>query len=87
MRTVEYLIAWDDHTWGTYVTVVPLDTDDREQLVAWAEANLQGTTRFRKAVMFALYHIDPEPLIVAEREFEADYADLVRNNVPMEDRP
>ncbi len=54
---IEYLVAYDDNRWDTITVDVPLETEDREKLVAWAEENLARQTQYRNTVQFGLYHI------------------------------
>lgn len=66
--TVEYLVAWEDQTWGTYRTDVPEDQlnkrteagDDDATLGAWARQYLDPLPRFRKAVAYAVLSVGDE---------------------------
>jgi len=57
----EYLLAYDDGTWKTEFIDVPIVTQDREKLVAWAEQNLAPLEKYRKVVLFALYSYNYVP--------------------------
>ena len=63
MTRVEFLAAYEDNTWGTVIWNVPVDTKEREQLVAWAERNLSPLTRYREVVMWGLYSIHDDVLV------------------------
>lgn len=64
---VEYLIAWDDGTWTTEFFTVPevevcdpLGEPEEALLTAYAVKNLLPLTKYRKAVMFAVYSFPDE---------------------------
>lgn len=53
----EFLVAFDDHTWDTFVEDTPegIHPDDHEALRRWAEAELLTQARFRNAALAAVY--------------------------------
>lgn len=67
---VEFLRAWEDHTWDTEIVTVP-DTDlesikvtpagdDAETLAKWAGEHLSGQTQYRKVILWSVYCVNPE---------------------------
>ena len=59
MDRVEFLVAWDDGTWTTTIEEVP-PTVDSGNAVQWADETLAPQAQYRKAVLFALYNLNPE---------------------------
>lgn len=58
VRSVEFLVAYEDQTWDTVVVNVPIDVGtDREALTTWAESNITREAHLRDAVMVAVYHV------------------------------
>jgi len=64
MKTVEFLVAWEDNTWTTETEEIPseigtlIGTEDFEPAVlAWAHSisGLISRTTYSSAVMFAIY--------------------------------
>jgi hypothetical protein len=73
MRSIEFLIAWDDRTWTTEIHEVPTEEEDPENgvdfdqgkgldedLVDWALHELAQLDKYRKAVMWAVYCAEDE---------------------------
>lgn len=61
---IEFLAAWEDGTWTTELVDVPdsLDRNSYEELRLWAERELAGQCQYRRVVLFAVYHINPEEM-------------------------
>ena len=56
-KRVEFLRAWDDHTWDTDIVDVPADVDD---LTGWAQ-DYYGVTLDNPGLVFvAIYSFSPE---------------------------
>jgi len=58
---VEYILAFDDHTWETVVVAVPdfltsVTNPNHDVLVDWANDNLLTQARFRKAQFCAVFN-------------------------------
>lgn len=62
--TVEFLVAWPDNTWTTHRHAVEVALAEGSALISacveWALKNLARKGVYRKAVLFAVYHISQE---------------------------
>lgn len=60
-RHVEYLLAYEDHTWTTEVHHITLAHDATEvQILAYAHDNLAGLAAYRKVVLWAVYNTEAD---------------------------
>ena len=59
-RPIEFLLAWEDHTWTTEVFQVPGDLDTLDQLTEWATEFIvesRHDLNSSSLVAVAVYHI------------------------------
>lgn len=78
---IEFLRAWENHTWDTEIIEVPTVQEDQSRgvnfdigdlltdaLIEWANKTLlvPGNKQYDGLALFAVYNTDPEPLLLEE---------------------
>lgn len=58
-RRIEFLVAWDDNSWETMIEEVPDEVFEGTE-ANWANTTLASQSRYRRAVLFAVYNEDPD---------------------------
>lgn len=57
---VEFLLAYEDHTWDTVIIDIPnteINDEKDETLIAWANKNLLTQAQYREVVLISIYSI------------------------------